>query len=388
MDAVVLTAGNHRVFYGAPWIFRTEVASADAQPGSVVMVTTPKGRVVGQGFYNPRSMIAVRMVWFGAGGRVDGSLWRHRVIQALAWRRRLAADRQAFRVIHSEADGIPGLVVDKYGPMLVVQVTSLGLLPYMDGIVETLVETLHPDGVYEEGDLSVREREGLPRENRLLWGRMVSPIEVQEHQVRFLVDVVHGQKTGHFLDQYANRGVVGELAEGLDVFDAFCHTGGFGLTALVHGARSLVGIDIDEKAIDRARDNAELNGVQDRAEFVAANAFDWLRRQSDQKAQYDLGILDPPAFTKAKSSLPQAIKGYKEINLRGIKLMRPGGVLITSSCSYHLSEADFIAVVQAAAYDAKRQVRILQVRGQGLDHPIAPALPESRYLKCLVLGVD
>ncbi|MCL5115532.1 MAG: class I SAM-dependent rRNA methyltransferase [Firmicutes bacterium] len=387
IGTVVLKAGPHRVLKGSPWVYRTELEPADAEPGSVVQVKTREGRILGQGFYNPRSMITVRMVAWGPHGEVTPELFQRRVDEAVKLRQEVAAGRDAFRVIHSEADGVPGLIVDKYGPMLVVQVTSLGLVPYLESVMDTLSAAYHPEGIFEHGDLSVRDREGLPRENRLLRGDLVSPVEIHEHGVRLEVDVVGGQKTGHFLDQYENRGRVGALAAGRRVFDAFSHTGAFGLAAALHGAESVVGIDIDPAAVRRAQENARINQVDERVQFVAENAFDWLRRESDRGPQYDLGILDPPAFTKSKESVPQAIKGYKEINLRGIKLVRPGGFLVTSSCSYHLSESDFIGVVQAAAHDARRAVRIVEIRGQGPDHPILPALPESRYLKCLILAV-
>ncbi len=387
LDTVTLKAGPHRVLKGSPWVYRTELEPSAAPPGSVVAVKTREGRVLGSGFYNPRSMITVRIVSWGASAVIDGALFRQRVAEAVAWRRELASGRDAFRAIHSEADRIPGLIVDKYGPMLMVQVTSLGLVPFMEDILDALRETLNPEGIYEQGNLSVRDREGLPREDRLLWGTLIPSVEIHENGVRMAVDLLGGQKTGHFLDQYGNRGRVGELAPGRRTFDAFCHTGAFGLAAAVHGAQSVVGIDIDPDAVERARQNADINQVGAASEFVAENAFDWLRRESDRGPQYELGILDPPAFTKSKQSVPQAIKGYKEINLRGIKLIKPGGFLVTSSCSYHLSEADFIGVVQAAAHDARRAVRIVEIRGQGPDHPILPALPESRYLKCLILAV-
>ncbi|WP_338055190.1 class I SAM-dependent rRNA methyltransferase [Sulfobacillus harzensis] len=387
MDTVVLKSGPHRVLKGSPWIYRTELEPTSAQPGSVVQVKTREGKVLGQGFFNPRSMIAVRVVAWGAQTTVTDDLFRQRVRDAADLRQVVAGGRDAFRVIHSEAHGIPGLIVDKYGPMLVAQVTSLGLLPFLATIWQALTDVYKPVGIYEHGDLSVRDREGLPRENRLVWGELTSPVEIHEHGVRLEVDLLGGQKTGHFLDQYENRGKVAALAGGRRVFDAFSHTGAFGLAAALHGAESVVGIDIDPEAVDRANSNAAINGVEQRTRFVAENAFDWLRRESDLGPQYDLGILDPPAFTKSKQSVPQAIKGYKEINLRGIKLIRPGGFLITSSCSYHLSEPDFIQVIQAAAHDAHRAVRIVEIRGQGPDHPILPALPESRYLKCLILGV-
>jgi 23S rRNA (cytosine1962-C5)-methyltransferase len=343
--------------------------------------------MIGQGLYNPRSMIAVRMVVWGERQAVTPDLFHHRVLDAIKWRQRMGIVRDAYRVVYSEADQIPGLIVDKYGPMLVVQITSLGLVPFVEAIVQALQESLNPVGIYEHGDLRVREREGLPRENRLLWGELVSPVEIREHGVRLLVDLVGGQKTGHFLDQCENRARIADLAANCRVFDAFCHTGAFGLVAAAHGAQSVVGIDIDADAIATAMTNAVQNEVADRVHFVHENAFDWLRRESGSNAQYDLGILDPPAFTKSKDTVAQALRGYKEINLRGLKLIRPGGLLVTSSCSYHISESTFIDLVQSAAHDARRVVRILEVRGQSPDHPVLPALPESRYLKWLLLAV-
>lgn len=373
---------------GSPWIYRTEIEPSPAEDGTVVTVKTREGRVVGAGVYNSRSMITVRMLAWGSGSNVDADLIRTRVQAAVRWRQLTAPGRDAYRVIHAEADGLPGVVVDKYGPMLVMEVTSLGMTPFVEVIVEALVEELHPEGIYEHGDLAVRDREGLPRENRLVWGTGMTTVVIDEHGVAMTVDLEAGQKTGHFLDQYANRGRVSQWASGRQAFDAFCHTGGFALQAAVHGAASVVGIDIDPDAVRQADLNAASNHVTETAVFVAENAFDWLRRESDAGPHYDLGILDPPAFTRSKASVPGALKGYKEINLRGLKLMRPGGILITSSCSYHVSEMDFIGVVRDAAHDAKRHVRILEIRGQGPDHPVLPALPESRYLKCLVLGVD
>ncbi len=385
---VLLKEGPHRVLKGSPWVYRTELEPWEAEPGSVVVLKTRQGRVLGQGFFNPRSMIAVRMVAFGAGAVVDSDLFRERVKAAAKWRTLLAPGRDAYRVIHSEADGIPGLIVDKYGPMLMVQVGSLGLLPFMDAIVDALVEVFQPEGIYEQGDLRVRDREGLPREDRVLWGQLIPEVEIHEHGVSLGVNLVRGQKTGHFLDQYVNRGRVAQLAPGRQVFDAFCHTGAFGLICAAHGARSVVGVDVDPEAIARAQQNALSNNLSPTVDFVVENAFDWLRRESDQGPHYDLGILDPPAFTKSKQSLSQAIKGYKEINLRAMKLIRPGGFLATASCSYHLSEADFISVIQSCAHDSHRQARIVEVLGQSPDHPILPALPESRYLKCLILAID
>ncbi len=377
-----------RVFSGSPWIYRGEIYRSNAEPGTIVTVLDPSGREVGKGLFNPRSIIAVRLLTRSKREQITPAWFQERVRQAVRLRRTWMGNRNAYRVFYAEADGIPGLVVDRYGPMLVMEVLSLGLLPYVDAIVETLVEELKPRGIFERGDVSTREHEGLPRTDRLVYGELIDPVQITEHGVAMTIEVTHGQKTGHFLDQYENRGRVAELAHGKAMFDVFCHTGGFGLVAAKQGAAHVIGIDQDKNAIARAEENAGRNQLQDRMEFVTANAFDWLRTTSDQGAQYDLGVLDPPAFTKSKDSVPQAIKGYKEINLRAMKMIRPGGILVTASCSYHLSETDFIAVVAEAARDVRRFVRIMEIRGQGPDHPMLPGSPESRYLKCLILTVE
>ncbi len=383
-----LKTGPHRVLEGSPWAYRGEMYHSDLTPGTVVELTEVNGRFVAKGLFNPASLIAFRLLTRDARETIDGAWFQKRVREAAQMRFDLLGHRDAYRVVNSEADQLPGLIVDKYGPMLVVEFLSLGLLPFEEAIVEVLVDLFHPQGIYERGDVPVRTKEGLPRTNRMLFGTMVSPVQIMENDVAMIVDLADGQKTGHFLDQYANRRRTGEFAAGKTVFDAFCHTGGFGLTAARHGAKSVVGIDIDAASIRRAEENAAVNQLQDVTRFVAANAFDWLRQESEKGPQYDLGILDPPAFTKSKDAVAGAVRGYKEINLRGIKLLKPGGLLVTSSCSYHLSEAQFIEVVRDAAKDAKRVVKILEIRGQGMDHPMLPGLPESRYLKCFICAVS
>lgn len=378
-----------RVFMGSPWIYRGEIYRSSATPGTIVTVLDAAGREVGKGFFNPRSIIAVRLLTRQRKQRITPVWFQDRVRAAIALRRKWLGDsRDAYRVFYAEADGIPGLVVDRYGPMLVMEILSLGLAPYADAILETLVEELHPVGVYERGDVSTREHEGLPRVDKLVYGELRDSVVISENGVRMTVQVTHGQKTGHFLDQYYNRIRVAELARGQEMFDVFCHTGGFGLAAAAQGAKSVVGVDQDKNAIARAEENAANNGLGENMRFVTANAFDWLREESDLGPHYDLGVLDPPAFTKSRDSVAQAIKGYKEINLRAMKLLRPGGTLVTASCSYHISETDFIGVVSAAAQDVRRAVRIMEIRGQGPDHPMLPGSPESRYLKCLILSIE
>jgi 23S rRNA (cytosine1962-C5)-methyltransferase len=280
---------------------------------------------------------------------------------------------------------LPGLIADRYGDMVVLQLLTLGMDRFRETVVDTLREVLKPSGIFERGRDRVRLREGLPLEDRLRYGQLRSPVWIHEHGVRLRVDVAGGQKTGHFLDQYANRAAAAAYAEGRRVADVFAHTGAFGLTALAKGAAEVTAVEIDEAAIAGGQANAAANGWAERVKWVHANAFDWLRAASDRGDRFDLVILDPPAFTRSREAVAGALRGYKEINLRAMKLLPPGGVLVTASCSYHVSEADFLAVVADAAKDARRQVRLLEVRGQSPDHVMSPFLPESRYLKCLIL---
>lgn len=387
-NVLKLKPGDHRVLEGAPWVYRGEIFRNTVQPGAVATLLDSQGRLVGRGLYNPRSIIALRLLTRTPREQVNAQLFQERIRQAVRYREEVLPRAEAFRVVNAEADGIPGLIIDKYGSMIVVEVLSLGLQPFMDVIVATLIEVFHPQGIFERGEMAVREREGLPLENKMLYGQIPSSIHIDENGIILRVDLEEGQKTGHFLDQSQNRRRIADFAKGRRVFDAFCHSGAFGLHAAKAGAEHVVGIDIDADAIGIARENSALNHLGDRTEFVAANAFDWLREQSHQGEKFDLGILDPPAFTKSKETIHAAIKGYKEINLRALKLIRSGGYLATSSCSFHLSEQEFIRVIQNAAHDARRSVRIVEIRGQSPDHPILPALPETRYLKFLILKVD
>ncbi|CAB1130158.1 LSU m5C1962 methyltransferase RlmI [Candidatus Hydrogenisulfobacillus filiaventi] len=387
-----LKPGEHRVLAGSPWVYRGELPHAAltaAEPGSVVEVEDVHGRFIGRGFFNPASVIAVRLLTRAREEAVDAGLIRRRLAEAAHWRRIAAAGREAYRVVNAESDGLPGLIVDRYGRWLVVEVLSLGMAAFLPVVLESLVEHFAPAGIYERGESAVRAKEGLPLQSGVRYGEVPEQVLIHEYELEWTVNVRGGQKTGHYLDQYANRLAAAAYAPGRAVFDVFCHSGSFGLLALARGADSLVGVDIDADAVNLAAANARRNRLDpSRWRFEAANAFDWLRHESDQGPHYDLGILDPPAFTKSPDTVERAVRGYKEINLRALKLLRPGGVLVTSSCSYHLSPDAFLGVLASAAHDARRRVRVLEWRGQGPDHPYLPALPETRYLKCAILAVD
>jgi 23S rRNA (cytosine1962-C5)-methyltransferase len=316
---------------------------------------------------------------------VDEAFFRRRVREAVAYRRRFG-DFDSCRLIFAESDFLPALIVDKFSNVLAVQCLCLGMEKWKDRIVRILAEEIAPRGIYERDDVPVRRLEGMEQVTGLLYGEVPDRVEMTENGVRYLVDVKFGQKTGFFLDQKENRAAIRPLAEGARVLDCFCHNGSFALNAAKYGAADVLGVDISEEAVAVARENALLNHLP-AAGFEAANCFDLLRGLSDKKERFDLVILDPPAFTKTRAALASALRGYKEINLRGMKLTRPGGFLVTCSCSQHVSPQAFSDMINEAARDSKTKLRLVENRGQAHDHPVLPPAPETHYLKCQILQV-
>jgi len=380
---------EERLRAGYLWVFAGEIARIDgkAQDGDVVDVRAYRGRWVGRGFLNRRSSLTVRLLTHRPE-EIDEGFFRRRLTDAWACRRRMVpGTHDAFRVVSGEGDLLPGLIVDRYGDVLVIQTLSLGMDARKDLIVDLLSELLGPAAVYERNDPHVRVLEGLPQQVGWLRGARDPVIEIREGPARFLVDIAGGQKTGFYLDQRENRLAAAALVKDGEVYDGFCYTGGFAVYAALGGAKRVRAVDSSAGALALGRRNAELNGVAERIEFVEANIFDELRRLADGGARYDAVILDPPAFARSKDMLPRAIGGYKEINLRALRLLRPGGVLVTCSCSFHMSEALLQAVVAEAAVDARRDARLVESRGHARDHPVHPAMPETRYLTCLTFDV-
>lgn len=382
-----LKPGRHRVLQGCPWIFRGELLHHDTPGGSEVEVLDADGRMVGRGLYSPTSAIAVRVLTFGRAPLDLPSLVPSRLGTAIRARQHLSAARTGVRLVNAEADGLPGLVVDRYGSMLVVAVTFHPMAELLPAVVEELRKVPGITGIYERGQLSARRHEALPLEDRLLWGELSNPVTVEEYGLSFEVDLVEGQKTGHYLDQAENRQTAASFASGRTVLDMFCHTGGFGLQALKAGATRVTAVDSDADALARAGENAARNGLAGAFEGQVANAFDWLREKSREPSPYDLIVLDPPAFTKSRTAVEGALRGYKEINLRAARMLPVGGILVSCSCSYHVDLDTFVEVVGSAIHDAHREARLLEVRGQPKDHGSHPLLPESRYLKCLILEI-
>ncbi|MDT8902744.1 class I SAM-dependent rRNA methyltransferase [Anaeroselena agilis] len=392
MDAtakIILRKGaQHRVEAGHPWVYQTELdtVEGDFAPGDIVDVYNFRRRFIGRGYINPRSQIIVRLL-SREQEPIDREFFRRRLAAAWQWRQRFVAEPEYCRLVFGEADFLPALIVDKFGPYLVIQTLALGIDIYKDMIVGILEEMFNPAGVYERNDVPVRGLEGLEQRKGYLRGEFPTLIEVRENGIPFYADIENGQKTGFFYDQRENRAVLKDFVAGARVLDCFCHTGSFAVHALRYGAEHVSAVDISAPAVELAAKNAALNGMESRCDFQVANAFDVLRALSDERRQYDVVILDPPAFTKNRGGIEGAARGYKEINLRGLKLVRPGGFLVTCSCSYHMDRDFFAAIVLDAARDARRTVRQVEYRTQAKDHPILPAAPETNYLKFLVLEV-
>ena len=373
--------GEDRLHSGHPWIYRSDVTAVDAIAGDLVEVRGARDRVLAHAFFSDRSEITLRIVSAGADPP-DQSFIRDRLQAAIEYRAELGLDATAYRLVHAEADRIPSLIVDRYGDYLVVQSLSQGINRRTGEIVAALEGLVRPLGILARNDPRVRLLEGLGQTVEILAGDVPERIEVREGAVRYEVDPWRGQKTGLFLDQRENRQAAQRYARGR-LLDAFSYNGGFAL-ALAPRCASVLAVDISEEAVARIRENAVRNGLAN-VEARAMNVFDELRELERTGARFDTIVLDPPAFAKNKAAVAKAMSGYKEINLRALKLLEPGGFLVTCSCSYNVTEAMFLDVVSDAAADAHAQVTLVEKRTQGRDHPILISVPETYYLKCLIL---
>jgi len=382
-EVVISARGEERLRSGHPWIYRGDVIRVRADAGDVVVVRGTRGRAVGVAFYSSRSEIAIRMLMRGGiDGEPDISeIVRERLATAIAFRRSLDIDATAYRLVHAEADLLPSLIVDRYGEYLVVQTLSQGVERLSPMIVDALQELLRPRGILARNDPRARLLEGLDRRVELVAGEVPDTVAVRELGIDYAVDLRRGQKTGLFLDQRENRAAAALYAGGR-LLDCFSYDGGFALT-LARRCRETIAYDISDDAIARVRANAERNGLT--VEARVGNVFDELRGLERRGERFDTIVLDPPAFAKTKAAVAKARAGYKEINLRSLKLLNRGGVLITCSCSYHVSEAMFAEVVYEAAMDAQTSVTVVEKRMQGRDHPVLLGVPETYYLKCLIL---
>ena len=373
---------------GHLWIYAgyVEEVSGELISGDVVDVMAPNGRFYARGLYNPASKIRVRILTFD-DEPITEQFWRGRLAQAVRLRQRVVADTNAYRLIYGEADRLPGLVVDRYDDVLVMQTLSSGMDRRKHVLADLLCQESGATRVYLRNDAKSRTLEGLPVERGFLRGGGATSVGIQEGPARFLVDVERGQKTGWFCDQRENRLVTARFAAGAEVLEVFAHTGAFGIHAALAGAKSVEGLDVSEEALALARNHAVLNKVGDRCVYRSADAFEEMRKLERAGRRYDLVLLDPPAFARSKQAVPRALAGYKDVNLLGMRLTKPEGFLATSSCSHHVTEQELWMGIRLAARDAKRQVRLLEQRGQAMDHPILATMPETRYLKCFILQV-
>jgi len=367
--------GDDRIKNGHPWIYRS-----DAAAGDIVRVLDSRGRAIGYALYSDRSEITLRLFTRGQDAPTPAT-WRERLRQAIAFRHTLGIDATAFRLVHGEADLLPSLIVDRYGDYLVVQALSQAIDRAMPDIVSLLVELASPAGILARNDPRVRQLEGLEQKVEVLYGTVPASVEVREGRVVYDADLHRGQKTGLFLDQRENRVAAAQYARGR-LLDAFSYNGGFAL-ALAQRCDEVLAVDISETAVARIRENARRNGLA--VEARAMNVFDELRELERRDERFDTIVLDPPAFAKNKAAVQKALAGYKEINLRALKILAPGGFLVTCSCSYNVSEAAFAEVIAQAAIDAHVDVAVVEKRMQARDHPVLMTVPETYYLKCFIL---
>ncbi|PYS39205.1 MAG: hypothetical protein DMF71_15560, partial [Acidobacteria bacterium] len=385
MDQVKITArGAKRIRKGHLWVYRSDVRRAsDTSGGAVVRVIDEAGNFVGLAFYSNASEIALRFLTT-SDEAIDREWWRARLRQCAERRAAIAVETNAYRLVYSEGDLLPSLIVDSYDDVLVIQALSQGTDRLQSTLVELLIDEFKPRAIVERNDARVRELEGLERRTGTLYGEASAEIEINQHGMRFLVTPLSGQKTGAFLDQRENYLAARRVAHGRTL-DCFTFNGGFALH-VAPACEKVIGIDISADAIAAAQRNAELNEARN-MEFREANVFDALREMEAAGERFDCIILDPPAFAKNRASLPAAARGYKEINLRALKLLNRGGVLITCTCSYHVSEQMFLETIEDAALDARRRLQIIENRGQSSDHPVLLGVPETHYLKCVIARV-
>jgi len=379
---------SKRVENGHPWVFANEVekVEGEVQGGETVDVFTHDKKFVGRGYINPKSQILVRLLTRDRSEVIDEAWFCGRLRQAWAYRQRIGYTENC-RLIFGEADDLPALIIDKFNDYFVLQTLALGMDRWKPAIVAALEEIFRPKGIYERNDVPVRELEGLPQQKGFLSAPFGTQIVINENGLRMQVDLENGQKTGYFLDQHDNRRAIRHIVKDADVLGAFCYTGSFETHAGFYGAKSVLGLDISENAVVQARANAELNGLGGVCRYEAVNAFDALKQWSKEGRQYDVVMLDPPAFTKSRETIQKAITGYKEINLRGMKLVKKGGFLVTSSCTNLVQPELFLETIQLAAKDARRKLRQVTYRAQASDHPIIEGWENTNYLKFLIVQV-
>jgi len=376
---------EHRIVAGHQWVFSNEIASLRGNPeiGDIVELLRHDEKFLGLGFYHPHSLITFRFLTTEQE-EISTNFFERRIQQALVLRQKLYPGAETFRLVHGEGDFLPGLVIDKYNEFISLQILSAGMEKRIAPICDVLESIFHPKAIVARNDVAIRTLEELPIEKKVLRGNPSITI-IDDNGVKFEVDVLQGQKTGFFLDQRENRNAVHRYAIGAAVLDCFCNEGGFALHAAAAQAVSVRGIDISESAVAKAKVNARLNSAA--ADFVIGDALDAVKQLGEDRKRFDVIILDPPSFTKSKKNIPAALRGYKEINAAALRILSPGGYLVSSSCSHHITEDGFLSTIEQAAVKAKRDIQLLEFGGAAPDHPIIPAMPETKYLKFGIFAV-
>ena len=377
-----------RIANGHPWIFGNEIAtiSGEANPGDIAEVFTHDHKFVGKGYINPNSQIVVRLLTRNEKETINEQFFFDRILSAWNYRQKIGYTQNC-RLIFGEADFMPALIIDKFNDYFVIQTLSYGIDVWKQAIVDALEKIFQPKGIYERNDVPVRELEGLEQKKGFLSAPFDTNIVIVENGLKFYVDIEKGQKTGYFLDQQDNRRAIKSIVKDADVLGAFTYTGTFEIHAAHYGAKSVLGLDISENAVLQANKNAELNGLEEVCKFEAKNAFDALKQWTKEGRKYDVVMLDPPAFTKSRENIQKALTGYKEINLRGMKLVKPGGFLVTSSCTNLVSPDMFLDTIHQAAKDARRRLRQVTFNAQSSDHPIIWGVENTNYLKFLIVQI-
>jgi 23S rRNA (cytosine1962-C5)-methyltransferase len=378
-----------RIVNGHPWIFANEVESAPEtfEAGTIVEVFTYDKKFVGKGYINPKSQILVRLLTRNKTEEINEQFFLDQLTKCWEYRKKLGYTENC-RLVFGEADSLPQLIIDKFNNYFVIQTMALGIDLWKPAIIKAINQLFQPKGIYERNDVPVRELEGLTQQKGFLSDTFDTQIMIKENELKFYVDLDKGQKTGYFLDQQDNRRAIQHIVKDADVLGAFTYTGTFEIHAAHYGAKSVLGLDISENAVQQATRNAALNGVDKICRFEVANAFDALKQWSKDGKQYDVVMLDPPAFTKSRETIQKAITGYKEINLRGMKLIRPGGFLVTSSCTNLVSPELFLQIIDMAAKDTRRKIRQVVFQTQSADHPVIRSIENTQYLKFLIVQVQ
>jgi 23S rRNA (cytosine1962-C5)-methyltransferase len=379
---------SQRIVNGHPWVFGNEVNTIEGpvDAGDTVNVFTHDKKWLGRGYINPQSQILVRLLTRDKKEEINELFFYNRLLKAWKYKSGLGY-KENCRLVFGEADYLPALIIDKFNDYFVLQTLSLGMDKWKPAIVEALKKIFSPKGIYERNDVPVRELEGLPQQKGFLSDKFDTNIVINENGLKFNVDIENGQKTGYFLDQQDNRRAIQHIVKDADVLGAFTYTGTFEIHAAYYGAKSVYGIDISDNAVAQANRNAALNGLEKICLFEAMNAFDVLKAWGKEGRQYDVVMLDPPAFTKSRENIQKAITGYKEINLRGMKLIKPGGFLVTSSCTNLVQPELFLQIINMAAKDARRSIRQVTYQSQSSDHPIIWDMENTHYLKFLIVQV-